>query len=759
MTTQYRAMTALATGTLMMAFAQAAMANAADTSDNGAYDEIIVTASGRAQTLQEVPISVGVVTGDAIAQQGQRLFTDLQASVPNLQIDNTNGNYAITIRGLGSGANNLAFEQSVGLFVDGVYSSRARSLQVPFLDVDRIEVVRGPQGALFGKNTNAGAISMVTRRPTRSFEAELRGSTEVAQGGANVSGFISGPITDTLSFRLAAAAGEADGYMKNELTGKYDNGSNYKSGRAQLLWEPTDNLEVLFKAEGFRNKVNGSNAVFSQIGTSAAAQVIAAAMGDYDTENRSKFTRYSRGAPEEYDVTKSKTGAMTINWTPGDWSITSITAYNEVDSERTFNTIPGPINLLHTLQAENSSQFFQEVRVSRDITSGVNLAFGATYTDADLDILQLVNYNGDLINDAVQAINPSAPMIAQAEGSRAFTQSSWSLSPFAILEAELTDALSFSGSVRYSYEKKRARAISTNDGTNLAANNEDFDISGKRTEKLWDYSMRMRYEFDRDISAYISYATGTKGGGFLSNDATLGYNMRVNGTSFDFEDERAKAWELGTKMRLFDRKLDLDIALFRTRFDNLQVSSFDGTAFITGNAAKATAKGIEVEARYRPSSIVNLGVTGAYLDAKYNDYPGGSCLHDAPVTCSAATNNLKGVRLTRAPEWKGAAYVQFDVPVSDDLIVTARGSTDYTSRSYMQGDMSPLNSQAGYAKVDARLALRKEDGAWELAVVGRNLTNKETYSQTINTPFLGKGSHVVMINAPRMVTLEAVARF
>ena len=140
-------------------------------------DEIIVTATKRAQTLQEVPISLAAVTGDTLDAQAVRQFTDLQSMVPNLQIDQTNGNYAITIRGLGPGPGNLAFEQSVGLFVDGVYSSRARSLQTAFLDVERVEVVRGPQGALFGKNTNAGAISVISRAPSHDYQAEVRAAT------------------------------------------------------------------------------------------------------------------------------------------------------------------------------------------------------------------------------------------------------------------------------------------------------------------------------------------------------------------------------------------------------------------------------------------------------------------------------------------------------------------------------------------------------------------------------------------------------
>lgn len=172
---------ALAIGT--PAFAQEAAPEGATARDD---QTIIVTATRREQTLQEVPISVAVVSGDQIEKQGILLFDDVQDSVPNLQIDRTNGNFAITMRGLGAGTGNLSFEQSVGLFIDGVYLSRARAFQNPLLDVQRVEVVRGPQGALFGKNTNAGAISVVTRRPTREFEGFVRASGEVEHGGWNL---------------------------------------------------------------------------------------------------------------------------------------------------------------------------------------------------------------------------------------------------------------------------------------------------------------------------------------------------------------------------------------------------------------------------------------------------------------------------------------------------------------------------------------------------------------------------------------------
>ncbi len=715
-------------------------------------DEILVTATKQLQTLQEVPISVGVVSGAAIENQGMRQFTDLQSTVPNMQIDNTNGNYAITIRGLGSGAQNLAFEQSVGLFVDGVHSGRARSLQVPFLDVERVEVVRGPQGALFGKNTNAGAISIVTRRPTRDFHAEARVGAEVANGGLSASGFVSGPLGETLSARFSGQIGGARGYIENRLSGERDNGTEYKSGRAQLLWEPTSDFEALFKFEAFRNEITGSNAMFNSLGNPGCGlcNLVRNASGGASAQEFPGFWRTSRATPEEIDLTTSRTAALTLSWKPGDWEITSITAHQLLNASRTFNTIPGGLPLLNTLQAERTRQFSQELRASIDIVDQVNAVFGINYTNADIHIVQDVWYTGNAAG---------IPTLPDGLAHRPFDQKTKSWSPYVILDINPTDELNINGSLRYSHEDKSARARSVYTGARRPANNLDYDITGKRKEKLWDYSLSVRYEFAPEVATYLRYATGTKGGGFISNDGLLYYNILNNNARFDFDDEKASSWELGAKMRLLDRRLDIDLALFHTRFHNLQVSSFNGTAFLTGNAAEATAKGVELETRFRANEILSFGFSGAYLDATYDDYPGGPCLWNAPPTCTPATNNLAGSTLVRAPNWKGSGYVQLDAPLGGGLAISARGSADHTSRSYLQGDLNPLNSMDPYTRFDGRIAIRDEGRRWELALVGRNLSNKVIITQAFNTPLLGNNSHVVMVGPPRMITLEGVVRF
>ena len=216
-------------------------------------NDVVVTATRRPQTLLDVPLSVAVVSGDSLNQMGIRQFNDLQSGIPNLQIDQTNGNFVINMRGLGSGGGNLAFEQSVGFFVDGVYSGRSRSLQTSLMDVQRVEVVRGPQGALFGKNTDAGAISVITAAPTRDFQGRVSAGYEAVNNGWNAEGYLSGPITDTLSARLSVQGGHAGGYMYNRATKQDDNGNDYLGIRGQLLFEPMKGMSAKLKVEYGKN--------------------------------------------------------------------------------------------------------------------------------------------------------------------------------------------------------------------------------------------------------------------------------------------------------------------------------------------------------------------------------------------------------------------------------------------------------------------------------------------------------------------------
>ena len=706
--------------------------------------EIVVTATKRAQTLLDVPLSVAAVSGEAMEAMGIRQFNDLQSSVPNLQIDQTNGNFVVSMRGLGSGGGNLAFEQSVGFFNDGVYSGRSRSMQTAMMDVARVEVVRGPQGALFGKNTNAGAISVITRAPTRNFEGELRGRYEFENGGYGMGGFLSGPLTPSLSARLSFQAGHDGGYMYNRVTGRDDNSNKNYGVRGQLLFEPAGGGgSMLLKAEYAENNYKGGNLTYNGLGTCVLCNQIRTASATVGgPPERPSFERAQSSPYPEFTRTKNLNLTLTTKVdVGGGFELSSITSYQRLKARTQNDVDASPILFVDSLHAEQTSQLSEEIRLAGSL-GPVELIVGGSYFYSRTNIVQEIYWNG-----ADKILTPPIGPLLQGTARLPFHQTSEALSPFVALDWQLIDHLTFSGSLRYNNERKSAR-IAGEMGI-LAFPSYVFIRS--RSEALWDYSAKLSYKINPSAQLYLSYATGSKGGGYVSNDSRLGVTGRV-----EFEPERARSWEAGAKFRLFDNRLHVNMAAFSTNFTNLQVSSFTGSSFTTGNAARARSRGIEGDVTLRLSDMFTVGGSAAYLDAYYTDYPGAACVFGAPTGCT--TMNLAGYRLTRAPEWKWNAYAQVTLPVSADWSLTGRVAADYTGASIYQDDRNPNNIMPGYTKVDARIALASEANDLEIALIGRNLTNKVSFSQSFGVPFLAQ-TWAVFVNPSRTIALEITKGF
>ncbi len=698
-------------------------------------NDVVVTATRRPQTLLDVPLSVAVVSGDSLNQMGIRQFNDLQSGIPNLQIDQTNGNFVINMRGLGSGGGNLAFEQSVGFFVDGVYSGRSRSMQTAMMDVQRVEVVRGPQGALFGKNTDAGAISVITAAPTRDFQGRVSAGYEAVNNGWNAEGYLSGPITDTLSARLSVQGGHAGGYMYNRATKQDDNGNDYLGIRGQLLFEPMKGMSAKLKVEYGKNNYKGNNLAFNGLGTSALANAIRAASLPYG--GVPEYPSFTRVANSTYGRGFSRTENLNVTLTTntdlgGGVQLTTIGGYQSIKARTETDIDNSPLTLIDNLHTEKTTQISQEARLSGSIGK-LSLIGGLQYYYAQSHIVQNVFWN---IPPAL--VGPSV---------LPFEQKSESISPFLAANMELLPGLTIDGSVRYSDETKQARMQQLVGGPAAFV---PYDIRGKRHEKLWDYSGKVSYKFSRLGQVYVSYATGSKGGGFVANDTQLGVTGK-----YQFDPERAKSWETGIKLRGERGLYDLNLALFSTNFDNLQVSSFNGTSFVTGNAAKVRSRGVEVEANVRPVSFFSFGGNLAYLDAKYLSY-NGPCIYNQ--ACPLGYSDLSGYRLTRAPKWKWSAYGQVDAPLTGDMDLSARGSVNYTGLTNYQDTQNPATMMPAYTTVDARIGITNKAHGWDVAVVGRNLTNKVSWSQAFGVPFVA-GATAVFVNPGRTVTFQVSKNF
>jgi iron complex outermembrane receptor protein len=610
----------------------------------GTLGEIFVTTTKREETLQDVPISVGVVTGAAVKEFGLNGFEEVQNYVPNLVIQETLGSYQIRIRGLGSGAGQLSFVSAVGTFVDGVYCGRPRCFQNPLFDIERIEVVRGPQGALFGKNTIAGAVSTITANPTEEFEAEVSAGNEFSEGGYNVSGIVSGPINDTLGFRLAAKHEDLDGYIKNTSTGKDENAVESTLVRGVLEWNPLETVRVRLKAElgerdfdGYTNQLIGYGGYGLPIPFSQPESL------DDKTSTNVIFP------DAQFDNTDSASYALQVDWDIGAYTVTSITGAALFDFQRRTTATAFEELFVDTNIEEDYEQISQELRLLSPTGGFFDYVAGVYFSKDNSRIAQWSPF----VNPPFV---PGPPGSANDPDTRTYTTSIRGY-------RGQGDTISAYGSGTFHFMDDRARVTlglrvgednldgnSTNTNGTFdrpnnrfvplpadfvyippGAANREFDLSSTREERYTLPSINLQYDVTEEIMAYASYAEGFKGGGFLANDSTTGNNVRtqvdtttVGGVSswaqtyagqptitdqeildgislkegnaiYDYKPEKADSYEIGSKMKFLDGALNWNIAYFYTKFEDLQTSQYDGVRFITRNAAEATSQGIETD--------------------------------------------------------------------------------------------------------------------------------------------------------------------
>lgn len=365
---------AIAVSLALQGMASAAWANSDDAL---MLEEVIVTAQKREQSLQDVPVSVSVVTGDSISEAGMTNLDELSTHVPNLSIQEGSQTTAITMRGLGSGINQ-GFEQSVGMFIDGIYAGRDRQFRSPFLDVAAVEVLRGPQGTLFGKNTIAGAINLTTAKPTDEFEASLRTTYEPEYNEYSVEGIVSGGITDNLYGRLAVKQAEGDGYMENTFIDRDEASKVETVVRGTLVWEPTDELSVTTKYETARYDVGGEN---SSIDTSGGwGEIYALTDPAYDEGDE-----FSRSTDKEFSDNENESLTVTVEYDIGEYTLTSITGYSAYDYNDLQDVDFSPIELLGMQQEQDFTQWSQEIRLTSPIGDTFDFITGLYFQTSELE--------------------------------------------------------------------------------------------------------------------------------------------------------------------------------------------------------------------------------------------------------------------------------------------------------------------------------------------------------------------------------------
>lgn len=751
-------------------------------------EEIVVTAQGREQRLQDVPISVSVTPGALLQEKNINNLQDLSARLPNVRISSAPTADFINIRGVGSSLN-YGFEQSVATFVDGAYRSRSRASRAAMFDIDRIEVLKGPQTTFFGNNAIAGALNITTRKPGNKLEANGSVFYAPAFGEYAIEAGVSVPLTNTLSVRLAGRQSGMDGYLKNTFNGNNGPHLNDKIGRLSLAWQPTDNFESNFRIDHARMRDDetwGSEllrcpppAPFTKAG--ACSRYLASQGDNADTV----FDRRYSNAPSLLDLDQTE-AVWTNKLTTADHSLQSISSYLDMDYHLVNAVVP-----VHGTQGgsligadfgivssyfERYRQFTQELRFQSERDGAVTYMAGLYYLHGDLRVNGYAGLYtapfGNFGAPVTQATTPIASLIQAHEKTD-------NMSAFASVTVRPVDRLRISGGLRYTIiDKHNNRSVTYGTATSAdnfipsasnfvplplatqlqigaitGANFLDYD-PGRRSDKKLMPSINVQFEVAPRSMIYASYVKGFKSGGFA-----IGETERSR-----FDPETVDAFEVGLKSQLFDNRLTVNLAAFHSKYDDLQETTTvdrpsGSPAQVTGNVAASVSKGVELGLALRASDRLRFTADLAYLDSRYESYPGAPCTpiqtFTTPINCK---QDLSGKRRAFAPEFSGNVGMSYEQSIGSTHEILFDTSVFITSSYFQQPTADPTLVQSGFAKWDARLAFGRQDKGWQVALVGRNLTDKLTasYRQFVPT---SPGSIQAMADAPRSIGLQLTAKY
>lgn len=719
------------------AYAQAGVEPAqsgATSNDSGQLGEIIVTAQRRAQTLQDVPVAVAVLDASALAEQHINSIDTLNTAVPNLVVAKSPFQPFVAIRGLGSGGGGRAFEQSVATYVDGIYAGRANQFLNPFFDVERVEIVRGPQSVLFGVNANAGAINIVNKRPGDKLEGYVSSGYDFAYDGYNFEGGVSVPLTPTLGVRLAGRVNREGGYVFNTVTKQDDGQVDSEIGRIIVSWRPTDGVRFDLSYEHAAKRTDSTTFQLTSLGLVTFPPNIED--GHFD------FRKSTSGDPE-YTRIRSDNVTLNASYDLGAATLSSSSGYSTYTFSQAVGGNNHPVYTGTALGAEKFDQFYQELRL---VSAGKNFfdyILGATYyhqrsrIDQGID-LDFVGFGAPGVTAAIRN-----NLDQRTNGYSAFAQGTFNF----------TDQLNLVVGGRYSSIRKAADYVIAPTSIGQPLTGYSFDpaslfimngppfgffqwlnpadpstirstaFSRKRTFNAFNPAVSLNYKFNNGLSAYASFTTGTKAGGY--NDQEKSGVIPENGFAndvFEYASEKARNFEVGVKFGT--GTIRANFAAFYTKYKDLQATqSLPSGALLTTNAASATAKGLEADVTWRAAPGLTISADAAYIHARYDDYPGGCAIGD--TNCAdPTTGNARGGRLDGVPDFTGSVSAAYTVPVSDVWELRTRGRVYYNDGAQFQSNQSPLDRVPGYTFLDASIGLAQIDGGLSVTLSGKNLTNK-----------------------------------
>jgi iron complex outermembrane receptor protein len=726
-------------------------------------EEVIVTAQKREQSLQDVPIAITAVMGDKMRAGGIDKLESLAPAIPTLHVTEGFGGDQIFLRGLGPGLN-FGFEQAVGQVVDGFFYGRSRFSRLQFLDIQRVEVLKGPQGAVIGKNTTAGVINITTARPTDELEAWVTAGAEFEGAeGESVEGAVSGPLGDAVKARLALRYDNKEGYLENTATGNDDQARDDLAGRLTILVEPGDAFSALFQYAFSDVDREGRHLQVRKCSPAMKGAIAANSIDEDCRINDSRSVGDTRNGVDgfEFQETEAETFGLTLDWVLDDFTITSLTGYAEYDYRDAGNASTIDIENFMTDIYEEYDQVTQELRIVSSGGGTFDYIAGVYYQDANLDSKFDLN---------ITRLGPNVFNLARVLTTE---QSSETLAAFGQIDWHVSENWDVTLEGRYTQEEKDGRSIqypaalyTSNQvpagpptGGGPAGVFNVHDVDADRKENDFSPGLVVSWQPNDYAMYYASLKKGFKGGGF---DHQMSANqIDASDGRFEFEDEEVVSFELGAKLTLAGGAARLFLSAFRNEYDDLQVSTLvAASTFSVGNAASAITQGVEADLDWRVTKALSISASVAFLDANYDEFREAPCsqFQIENSQCSTGIQNLNDEPLQYAPK--------YSYNVSGDYAWTLGGNMEVIATLRLYGedekelslDLDPNTVQDGFNKFDASLTLAQAGGRWDLSLIGRNLTDQRTlsFSNDIN---LFPGSYNGMSDAPRSYILQATLRY
>lgn len=763
--------------------------SASTSTGNG--DAIVVTARRRTETAQDIPLAISVVGGEQLDSTGAFNVGRLQQLTPTLQFYSSNPrNTAVNIRGIGVpfGLTSDGFEQGVGIYIDDVYYSRVASATFDFLDVAQIEVLRGPQGTLYGKNTTAGAINIKTNQPTFNFE----GKAEVSVGDYNfkqAKAVISGPLSETVAARVALSSTSRRGTIYNVTTDQWIQSQDNIGLRGQLLWQPTDDLSVTLVGDYNKQDAICCGSVFVRTGATQRPlnrqfSALAAAQG-YAPPSTNPFDRLS-----DLDARLSAGNviggvALKVKWDVGPGTLTSITAWRMWDwkpeNDRDFTGLP-----IVTLSQNPSQQdqYTQEFRYNYS-SRKVDFVVGAFAFNQRIDTQGTEGHGAASSRWTINPSNPLSEDPTVLDGLRARNKQylkSTSLALFGQASWKVTDAFTIQPGVRLNYDKKEGyyeRRVFTGDGTELFGNEADARSQAqlgvfrpqlsevKASNWNFSYDLTLSYELAPDVLTYATYAKTFKSVGINQNGLPTDSSGIPIQAAGKIRPEKVNHFEVGIKTQFWDHRATLNLAAFRTEIKDYQATVTNGQFGVLrgylANADKVRTQGVEADFSIRPSERFNAYVSGAYTDATYRKFvdapcppelAGGTTVSDGqtpspagtPGGLSPANCDISGQRLPGVSKWSVSFGAEANAPVSllgEDGEVYLGYDGSYRSNFSSLASPSAYTWIDGYSLSNFRLGFRTDAGFDVFGWV-RNAFDENYFEQL----FVGPGNTGLIAGLP-----------